>query len=226
MVRNCVVLAAAAAALFVAGSAAQAAPVYAPVGPQKNVLFSTVTGGGWSQCFSEPYGTTGTTVASAVAGCSGDLLMLAGAQNDAREIQLLAWALKTDVLTQTAANATHTSNGTNWYLNNSSMGFAPVGFAISQNSCDTNSAPGFGSVGDDGTERLCWHTGGNAGSEVLNGGWRVGNNTFLNSEPSGFTRYMFTARSQPVPEPASIALLGLGFAVTAGAAARRRRSNR
>ena len=35
-------------------------------------------------------------------------------------------------------------------------GLLRQGFAISRNSCDTSSPPGFGSVGDSGEDRLCW----------------------------------------------------------------------
>lgn len=195
---------------------ALAAPIYNPVGPQQNVSIATVTGGGWSLCFSGDYGQF-TTIAGALAGCTGDRLMLAGARTDSSILQLLAQADATDVLTPTPYNGVHTANGSDWYFNGSSMGFAPVGFGISQNSADTASAPGFGSAGDDGTNRLSWHTSGNdgfGGPTNLNGGWRVGNITFLNSAPSGFTRYIFTANNA-VPEPSTLLLLSGGLALAA-----------
>jgi hypothetical protein len=162
-------------------------------------------------------------------------MMLAGGANGSGVLDVLAWAPKADVLFVTAPNALHNANGSGWYSNGHSMGFAPEGFAISQNSCDTNSAPGFGSAGDSGDTRLCWHRGGSN----IEGGWRVGNVTFLNSEPSGYTRYIFTADTSafpeyhpfgpqafvnfgnPVPEPVTGVLCGLGLAV--GAVVNRRR---
>ncbi len=191
---------------------------------------------GWSECFSQPYGTFGPDVATATAGCTGDLMMLAGGVNGSGILTVLAWAPKVDVLTVTGTDAVHNANGTDWYSNGLSMGFAPAGFGISQDSCDTNSAPGFGSVGDSGDDRLCWHRDG----DLLNGGWRAGNTTFLNDEPSGYTRYIFHADSSlppsyapvgpqhfvdfgsSVPEPVTGVLCGLGLALGAVVSRRRR----
>lgn len=213
------------ALLLGATGAALAGPLYAPSGPQLGVAFSTVTSGGWTECFSQAYGATGTSVSSAVSACTGDLLMMAGSRNGSADIQLLAWASKADVLQQTATNVTHNANGVGWYFNGLSWGFAPQGFGINQSSADVNSAPGWSDLGDGGNTRLSWHTNGNGtvAGTTLNGGWRVGNDTFLNSEPSGFTKYLFTANSAPVPEPGSIALVGLGLALC-GVARKRRRS--
>ena len=215
--------------LFIAAvsiaTALTAGPAYSPSGPQKNVGLATVLGGGWTMCYSGGYGTA-VSVATATANCGGDLIMLAGAQNGSVDLSLLAWATAAEVFTATNYNTTHVANGSQWYFNGSSMGFAPVGFAISQNSADTNSAPGFGSVGDDGTQRLSWHTAGplNGPATHISGGWRVGNATFLNGEPTGYTRYIFTANSgaPPVPEPATAAVLGTGLAAVAFLARKRR----
>lgn len=221
------------ALLLSAAGSAIANPLYAPTGPQLGVSFSTVTSGGWTQCFSQPYGQSGTTVASAVSGCTGDLLMMAGTTNGSTAIQLLAWAPKADVLFGTAVNTVHNANNVNWYFNGLSWGFTPAGLgaAIAQNSADTNCAPGWSGIGcgvgetNNGDQRLSWHTGGDGtvAGTTINGGWRVGSDTFLNNEPSDFTRYLFTANSTAaVPEPTGLALLGLGLAMC-GAVRKRRK---
>jgi len=203
--------------------------VYAPVGPQVNVPISTVLAGGWSLCFAGPYGANGGSLSSILAGCGGDLLMMAGGPNvgvndevPAAEavnpmLSVLAWAPTADVTFPTGTgNTPHDANGTGWYYDpNYSWGFAPQGGVLNRFSCDF----GDGNLGNTpDPQRLCWHTGGGD----LQGGWRVGTVNFLNGEPSGYTRYLFTASS--VPEPTSMLLLGSGLAAVASRICRRKQN--
>jgi hypothetical protein len=223
------VVALASGILFGVVAPANASPVYAPVGPQVNVPISTVLAGGWSLCYASPYGSSGQSLSSILGGCSGDLLMMAGGPNvgvndevPAAEavnpmLSVLAWAPTADVTFPTGTgNTGHDANGTTWYYDpNFSWGFAEQGGTLFRNSCDY----GDGSLGNTPDPlRLCWHTGGGD----IQGGWRVGTVNFLNGEPSGYTRYLFTASS--VPEPTSMLLLGSGLAAVASRIRRRKQN--
>jgi hypothetical protein len=214
------VLAATAAVFALATAAPALAASYLPVGPQTNVSMATVTGGGWSLCYSEPYGQFGTSIASILAGCGGGTrLMMAGRETGSQTISLLAQAPRADVLfaAGTGENTSQLSNGSQWYFDDSySWGFANGGDTVYRISCDFPEVPGDTSnIG----LRLCWHTG--AGN--MNGGFRVGSVYFLNNEPSGYEKLLFVDTGGAVPEPASWAMLIAGFGLV-GAAARRRRA--
>jgi hypothetical protein len=208
----------AAMAIGMAAASPTLAASYLPVGPQTNVAVSTVTGGGWSQCFVGSYGQAGASIAGILDGCGGTRLMLAGRVTGSSTLQLLAQALREDVIfeTGTGTNSTHNANGTDWYFNNSySWGFAPEGVGVFRVSCDASGV--FDGNTSGGDMRLCWHTGGG----TLDGGWRLGNATSLNDN-SGFERLVFT-NTGGVPESATWAMLIAGFGLV-GATMRRRRA--
>jgi hypothetical protein len=191
-----------------------AAATYLPVGPQTNVALSTVTNGGWTQCYSSTYNTfVGSTAATALASCGTGNIMLAARAVGSSTLLLLAQAPLADVTFDTGAannGTTHIANGTEWYYApNWSWGFAAIGDTVSKNQCDTAS----GGV-NNGADRLCWHTINNAG------GYRIGTIKSLNNS-TDYERLIFSDSAGAVPEPESWALLVAGFALT-GAALRRR----
>jgi hypothetical protein len=146
-------------------------PSYTPLGPQINVPVATVTSGGWAQCFIEKYNGNTSLTTVLTNNCTKADLMLACRQTNSQTLTVLSWAPRGDVIFSTGTgNTPHNANGTGWYYSNSySWGFAKLGDALSRNSCDIqNTNPAL---------RLCWHTGGNS----LNGGWRCGSTTSLNS---------------------------------------------
>lgn len=180
--RLAVLAVAACAALAIGSNAFAAAPSYYPNGPQTNVAQSTLTGGGWTLCWSGTYATSGTSLATIQAQCPGAYLALAGGATGSSTLLVVAAAPRADVLANTGtSNTPHLANGTGWYYSTSwSWGFAKGGDAISRNSCDTQST--------NAALRLCWHT----GSGNINGGWRVGTATGLNGS-SAYTRYVYSS---------------------------------
>jgi hypothetical protein len=141
-------------------------------GVQNNVSVSSVTGGGFTECYRDTYANTGTPLATIQAQCSQSVLIMSCRVTGASTLSVAAMGLRSEVFTNTgdSNNVTHTHNGVGWYFSNSySWGFVPGGEAVTRGSCDTTNT---GS-----NNRLCWHTGGN----TINGGWRCGSTTSLNS---------------------------------------------
>jgi hypothetical protein len=203
------------AAVLLSSGMAQAA--YMPVGVQTNVSTSQVAAWGWTTCYSDPgsnYSGSG-NLATIAAGCTGKYMMLADYVTGSN-YGILAAAAKADVMLNTGDynNVTHTANGSEWYYSpNWSWGFTELGNTVSRNSCDTNLAGWNGPV----TVGSCWHTY-NGG---LSSGWGFNNGsgwTYTYNRVILMADELDTAK---VPEPGSLAVLGLGLACLLAARARR-----
>jgi hypothetical protein len=182
-----VVLALLGLAVMQTPDASAAAPSYYPSGPQVNVDESQLTG--WVQCWTGLYGHT-VSLATVLAACNGDYLLLAGGPVASTVFNVVAAAPRADVLHDTGtSNTPHNANGTGWYYSATrSWGFADEGDPIQRNSCDVNNV--------NPTQRLCWHTNGNN----MNGGFRSGANVFLNSSTT-FRRVIYQASPPLVATP-------------------------
>jgi hypothetical protein len=185
-------------------SPAQAA-TYLPVGPQTNISLSTVTSGGWTQCFQQSFGAAfGNSASAALSGCTGNSVLLAGRETGSGTLLVLAQALKVDALFNTGAannGITHIANGTGWYnADRWSWGFAPAGQSVSKFECDTVSGSG----------RLCLHT------FDFVGGYRINDTITFGSN---FEKLVFTANvvTGAVPEPATWLMMIFGFGLVGGA---------
>ena len=198
----------ASAALVMTTAASMASAAYLPTGPQLNVALSTVTSGGWTLCYSATLATPFGNDASALSGCTGSRLMLAGRETGSDTLLVLAQTTKTDALFDTGQNNTqvHLSDGSDWYYHPQwSWGFAPGGAGVFKSECDVLSGSG----------RICIHT--------FNwvGGYRI-NDNYSNSA-TNFEKLVFT-NSSPAPEPASWALMLGGFGAIGGALRARRKA--
>ena len=182
MLRTLLVRAALLVALLGLSSLAAAQATYLPTGVQQSVPVTTVTSGGWTECHRALYGATGTSVASVLAACGGDRLMLACRQTGSPTLSVLAQAPRADVIFDTGtSNVTRQANGVSWYYSpNYSWGFAPGGQPVTRGSCDTTNTGN--------NDRICYHTG--AGN--MNGGWRCGSATGLNSSVA-YEKVIYTA---------------------------------
>jgi hypothetical protein len=118
---------------------------------------------------------------------------------------LFAFTSTTVLNTITSRNTTLFADDAYWYRNSSSLGFADTS-SISQNSADTVCR----SDSACGDLRISWHAGNNGDS--VNGGWRSGLNTNLNSN-NVWQRYVLVRNNNQVdvPEPSTLAIFALGI---------------
>jgi hypothetical protein len=141
---------------------------YAPVGVQTDVPEATVTGGGWTPCYSSSY-TDATSLAVIQASCDESNLMMACRPSGDPNFTVLAQASRADVFFDTGDGSTpHDANGVGWYYSdNFSWGFAAQGEPIFRTTCDTGSSLP--------EQRMCIHTSGG----TTQTGWRCGAYTGL-----------------------------------------------
>ena len=114
---------------------------------------------------------------------------------NSNQFLLLAAGETANLFSNTATNQTVENNGSHWYLNGLSMGFAPNN-VIYQNQADVcKSEIDFyqecNAATDDGSERFSLHTFSDDGG---NGGWRIGNITNLNDSTT-YSKYFFTSNN-------------------------------
>jgi hypothetical protein len=129
---------------------------------------------------------SGTPVATVMQKCPGSQLLLGCRKIGTQNLLVAAMAPRTDVFFETGSGNNlqplHDANGVSWYYDPSySWGFVHQGDGAMRNSCDVQNMP-------NPDQRLCWHTGAN----TLNGGFRCGSNTYLNSDNT-WERLVFSA---------------------------------
>lgn len=199
------------AAALISGSAAQAAIV-------SGYSKAAAVADGWTVLYQGDYAATFnySNVLNSIA--AGTKVALASSSSaTASTFDLFAGTSLNILQTITAPDTTVFADNAYWYRNGDSVGFAPTAI-INQGGADTENSGFLVPVADplDGALRLSWHE----GLTNATGGWRSGLTFGLNSNID-WQRYVLVQLDQDLPEPASLALFGLG---AAGLAAARRKS--
>jgi predicted secreted protein/protocatechuate 3,4-dioxygenase beta subunit len=165
-------------------------PLYLFTGIRNDVPVSTVTGGGWQECYRDTYNTN-SPLSDVFTACSKARLMLACRPTGSPMLRVLAHAPREDVLFDTGtSNTPHVANGVGWYFSSDrSWGFAPEGKPIQRDACDVEeSSVSVPAGGPTAHQRLCWHT----SSDSLGLGWRCGDIDGLNYDTS-YERIVYQA---------------------------------
>lgn len=190
-----------AATLLFTASTSHAA--FLPFGPQNDVTLSQVDEWGFTTCsvVNNATNDSSSRPTAMLAECTGDYLMMAMRQVGSLTYDVLAAANYADVTFESGTgNTTHLANGAEWYFNdNWSWGFAGAGDVVVRNSADVE--------GLNERDRLSWHT-----HDWYSSGFRSGTN-IINGD-AGWEKVLLVANAgNNVPEPESLALVGLALAV-------------
>ncbi len=186
-----------AAALSLVGSVAEATPSYMPYGPQTDVALSTITNGGWTECYSAPMATfIGNGAENVLSQCTDQYIMMAGEVTGSNTFLAVAATTLIGATTDTGQTSNfNVSNGSEWWFSdNWSWGFTAIGDDVDNGQCNVANGP----------ISMCLHTVNGAG------GYRINNIEGLN-DSTDYSKVFFEATGAAVPEPGSIALVALGL---------------
>ena len=169
------------------------APSYYPCGPQQNVPISTITNAGWTQCYSEDFGTDvgDNSIDPILQSCTGTYLIFTGKELTGDTALLMAAGPRASISLETPLNSPNSINGSWWYYTkdieeaDGSFGFSGSQ-SINQDTCDV------GDNDETSSFRYCLHLNNN-----LYGGFRIGtlgtdrNVLNLNDGPTAYLKVVY-----------------------------------